>query len=69
MKRSGKFTLISPTVAANARRLERNYTLIDTIDEAVEKIRKGYHARMYCLEDNDPPDLVRNENIKIYEFT
>ncbi|MFQ6554102.1 hypothetical protein AAD018_017300 [Aestuariibius insulae] len=64
----GLFVLIHPNVPAKDRRFKENYTLVDTIEEAVEKIRDGYHARMENVENDQPPDVILHKNIKIWEF-
>jgi hypothetical protein len=67
-KRSGKFVLVSPDVASSERKFERNYTLVNDMDEAVRYIEEGYHARMANLENSDPPDIILNKNIKVFQI-
>lgn len=65
---NGKFVVIDPRVPSQERHHEKNYTWIDTIDEAVEYIGKGFHARMVNVENAQAEDVIINANIKVWEF-
>ncbi len=67
-KSTGKYILVGPDVLKNERRFSENYTLVDTIEEAICLIRSGYCARMKNLENNNPPDLIKNDSIKVFEM-
>lgn len=68
MKSSGKFQLTHPSLSAEERKREANYTLVDTIEEAVDLINQGYYARMYNIENDQAPDIISNDFIKVFEL-
>ena len=68
MKNSGKYQLTHPDLSADERKREKNYTLVDTIEEAVELINDGYYARMHNIENTDAPDIIANQYIKVFEL-
>ena len=68
MKNSGKYQLTHPDLTAEERKHAANYTLVDTIEEAVDLIGKGYYARMHNIENDQAPDIISNEFIKVFKL-
>lgn len=64
----GRFVLIDPAVPSQERHHSKNYTWVSTIEEAVDLIRHGFHARMVNVENSQAEDVIINEYIKIWEF-
>jgi len=64
----GRFVLIDPAVPSQERHHAKNYTWASTIEEAVDLIRRGFHARMVNVENSQAEDVIINEYIKIWEF-
>lgn len=64
----GRFVVIHPDVPSQERHHAKNYTWASDIDEAVNFIREGYHARMVNVENEQAEDVIINKNIRIWEF-
>jgi hypothetical protein len=68
MKSKGKYQLHLPDVPAKDRKKNGNFVLVDTIDEAIALIEKGYHPRMENIETKGAPDIISPDRIIIREF-
>ena len=66
-KRSGEYVLIAPSIPPSEHRFERSYTRTKDYQKALELIENGYHARMANVENSDPADVIKNENIWLTE--
>ena len=67
----GRYIVIHPSVPSQERHHEKNYTWCNTIEEAVEKIKSGYHARLVNVDkrqEKQAEDVIIHNHIKIWEF-
>ncbi len=64
----GRYVLVHPSVASQERHHTKNYTWASSIEQAVDLIRQGFHARMVNVENSQAEDMIINENIKIWAF-
>ncbi len=67
---SWKFIVIDPKHSSNEKKKPEKYTLVDTLGEAADKIRKGFYARMRNIDEpKHPPDIIAPAAIRIFEVT
>ncbi|MBK1635817.1 hypothetical protein [Rhodovulum adriaticum] len=68
MASKGKYQLHRGDVTAKERKKGGNFKLVDTIEEAIDLINKGWHPRMKNIETGGAPDIISPERIKVLEF-
>lgn len=69
MKERGEYQLTAPNLTADQRKREANYTWVADIEEVVRLIEEeGYYARMYNVENDQAPDIIANEFIKVFRI-
>ena len=65
----GEYQLTAPKLTADERKREVNYTWVADIEEVVRLIEKeGYYARMYNVENDQAPDIIANQFIKVFRL-
>ncbi|MGM0585782.1 MAG: hypothetical protein ACQEUZ_14155 [Pseudomonadota bacterium] len=62
---SGKFELGDPK-NGNVKHYSQHKVLVDTVEEAIELILRGFHPRMRGL-DTDQFNMISPANVKIIE--
>lgn len=69
MKERGEYQLTAPHLTADERKREANYTWVADIEDAVRLIeQEGYYARMYNVENEQAPDIISNDYIKVFRI-
>ena len=69
MKGRGEYQLTAPNLTADERKRAANYTWVSDIEDAVRLIEEeGYYARMYNVENEQAPDIISSEFIKVFRI-
>ena len=69
MKDRGEYQLTAPHLTSKERKDPANYTWVADIEEAVRLIEEEkYYARMYNVENDQAPDIIANQFIKVFRL-